>query len=209
MLWLWKSTNLIHQMALQHKSTWSRRAGDSSEWGTKPCVISSPAKSLNQPPCTQRKSLLITTNLQVCCITIEEKRHNTGPLLKHYFWQMRWRFQHMPTVVWGWTTTEHHCTQVESLVKVLLYPFESGAKTDNVGRPQCKNGASLPTNLFLCEECNSLPRALFHKAWKNYLHGGTGPGARMRKCLILIRFQHLFYAVGSSSSVGISHSVFI
>lgn len=43
---------------------------------------------------------------------------------------------------------EHQYTQTGSLVRAILGASLSEAKTDNVGQPQCKSGASHPKKTF-------------------------------------------------------------
>lgn len=48
---------------------------------------------------------------------------------------------------------EHQYTQTGSLLGAGMGASLSEAKTDKVGEPQCKSGASHPTNLALCVVC--------------------------------------------------------
>lgn len=79
---------------------------------------------------------------------------------------------------------QHQYSQIGNLVLAGQGAFLSEAKTDNVGKPQCKSGASLHTNLLFRVVCHSLSLVfcltrLFFK--KKDLLIGTGLSTRNNK----------------------------
>lgn len=59
---------------------------------------------------------------------------------------------------------EHQYTQTGSLVRAILGASLSEAKTDNVGQPQCKSGASHPKKTFFFPFSLLLSFSLSYKA---------------------------------------------
>lgn len=72
---------------------------------------------------------------------------------------------------------EHQYTQTGSLLGAGMGASLSEAKTDKVGEPQCKSGASHPTDLALCVVCPFLS-LLSLQSLQKYLLTGIEPGFR-------------------------------